>query len=160
MVLNAEQNNLSLLNFKFKLDRTPEIEYRIQSVDIPGLNLGYAETPSPFVRLPFPGNLSYDTLNILFLVGEEMKDYLGIFDWMVSLGHPDRLSQYNPEQAVSDCSVLILNSAMRPIINCKFTDAFPVSLSSLSFDTTLPDVQYATATASFKFTRFYYNPII
>ena len=36
MPINIEQNNLSLLNFKFRLERTPDIEYRAQSLTLPG----------------------------------------------------------------------------------------------------------------------------
>jgi len=63
-----DQNNLSQLNFKFKLERTPEIEYRAQSVQLPGMNLGTAPVPTPFVPIPMPGNLTYDDITINFLI--------------------------------------------------------------------------------------------
>lgn len=160
--MNAQQNSLALLNYKFKLSRTPELEYRVQSVSIPGISLGSADMPTPFgTRVPFSGNMEYDDLNVTFLVGEELKDYLEIHNWMTDIGHPISLQQYpkTQPQTVSDISVFILSSAMRPIINVVFTDAFPVSLSSLDFDSTLSEVQYAQATATFKYSRYYFNPI-
>ena len=114
-----DQNNLSQLNFKFKLDRTPEIEYRAQSVQLPALNLGTATVPTPFVPIPMPGNITYDDLTISFLVGENMKDYLSIFDWMVALGRPDKLEQYRDWR--SDCSVFILDSNLNPNLVYRFT---------------------------------------
>ena len=152
-----DQNNLSQLNFKFKLDRTPEIEYRAQSVQLPGLNLGTAEVPSPFVKIPMPGNITYDDLNITFLVGENMKDYLSIFDWMVALGTPDSLDQYKNWR--SDCSVFILDSNLKPNLVYRFTDAYPISLSGVEYDTTLTETQYVTATVTFRFTRWYIDNI-
>lgn len=151
-----EQNNLSLLNFKFKLHLTPEIEFRAQKVSIPGLDLGTAIVPSPFVKIPMPGNITYDDLRISFLVGENMKDYLEIYDWMVKLGYPDELGQYRDIR--SDCSVVILNSNLTPNINIRFTDAYPINLSPIDFDTTLPEAQYATSTVTFRFTRWYVEP--
>lgn len=157
MPITADQNNLSLLNFKFKLDRTPEVEYRAQSVILPSLNLGTANVPTPFVQLPMPGNLTYDDLTLTFLVGENMKDYLSIFNWMVALGHPDNLEQYKDWR--SDCSLFILNSNLTTNLIVRFTEAYPISLSGVEFDTTLSETQYATATVTFKFTRWYLEPL-
>ena len=152
-----DQNNLSQLNFKFKLDRTPEIEYRAQSVQLPGLNLGAASVPTPFVPIPLPGNLTYDDLTMNFLVGEDMRDYLSIFNWMVALGHPDALEQYKDWR--SDCTVFLLDSNLNANIRIRFTDAYPISLSGIEFDTTLSETQYATASVTFRYTRWYIENI-
>lgn len=156
--MNAQQNSLALLNYKFKLSRTPEVEYRAQTVTIPGLSLGSADMPTQFgLRVPFSGNLAYEDLTLSFLVGEELADYLEIYNWMISLGHPDGFGAYPKDQkeTVSDLTVFILNSAMRPIVNVRFIDAFPISLSSLDFDSTLTEVQYAQATVTFRYNRYY-----
>jgi len=150
-----DQNNLSQLNFKVKLPTLNQLEMRAQSVVIPGLNLGQALVPTPFVRVFEPGNVEYSDLQVNFMVGENLKDYLEIYNWMVQLGYPDGLGQY--KQKAIDGSVLILNSSLNPIINVRFTDLFPISLSDLNFDSTLSEIQYATATVSFKFTRFYFD---
>ena len=154
---NVEQNNLSLLNFKFKLDRTPDLEYRAQSVSLPGLSLSSATMPTPFVEVPFPGRISSDDLSLTFLVGENMKDYLSIFDWMVALGIPDDFEQYR--NWLSDCSVIITDSNLKANINVRFVDAFPVQLSGIEFDTTLSEAQYAVATVTFRFARWYVERI-
>ena len=150
-----QQNSLSQLNFKLKLNTTPELEFRVQSVVIPGLNLGTIEIPTPFVVIPEPGNLSYEQVTVNFMVGEDMKDYMEIFDWMVGLGGPDGLGTY--ERKFIDGSIFILNSSQKPLKNIRFKDMYPVSLSDLTFDSTLSEIQYATATASFRFSRFYFD---
>ena len=152
-----DQNNLSQLNFKLKIPTLNNLELRAQSVTIPGMNLGQALIPTPFVRLSNPGNLEYTNLQLTFMVGENLKDYMEIFNWMVQLGYPDSFDQYKDRRI--DGSVLILNSAMKPIINVRFTDLFPISLSDLNFDSTLSEIQYATATVSLQFNRFYFDTI-
>ena len=154
---NVEQNNLSLLNFKFKLDRTPDIEYRAQSVSLPGLSLSSISMPTPFVEIPLPGRISYDDLNLTFLVGENMRDYLSIFNWMNALGIPEDFEQYR--NWLSDCSVIITDSNLKANILIRFTDVFPVQLSGIEFDTTLSEAQYATATVTFRFTGWYVEKI-
>lgn len=152
-----ENNLLNPLNFYFKLSKTPNVEYQVQSVTIPGLNLGSVQTPTPFARLTTPGNVQYDDLLVSFKVGENLSSYLEIYNWMTGLGRPDNFEQYNYVE--SDASVLILNSAKHPIINVRFTDIFPTSISPLDFDATLTDVQYVTATATFAFDRMYFDSI-
>lgn len=152
-----QQNSLSQLNFRLKLYTLPELEMRVQSVVLPGLNLGTVEIPTPFVTIPEPGNISYEQLTVNFMVGEDMKDYMEIFNWMVGLGYPDGLGTYT--RKFIDGSVLILNSNQRVLKNVRFTDMYPVSLSDVNFDSTLSEIQYVTATASFRFSRFYYDAV-
>lgn len=159
--MTLDQNNLSQLNFRFSFARSPDIEYRAQSVSVPGLNLGVASQPSPFVPIPRPGNLSYDELQISFIAAENLDCYLEIFNWMVALGHPDRLEQHPITDAdiYTDMSVIILNSAQRGILNVSFRNAFPTSLSPLTFDATLMEPQYQQVNVNFKFERFYFNAL-
>lgn len=152
-----DQNNLSQLNFRFKLSITPELEYRAQTVTIPGINLGAISSPTPFVPIYAAGNITYDELAIKFMVGEKMADYLEIYNWIEKLGHPDTLQQY--ENVKSDCSVFILNNSLQPQIHVRFTDVFPISLSPIEFDSTLPEIQYATSTVGFRFNRYYFDII-
>ena len=126
-----DQNNLSQLNFKLKIPTLNNLELRAQSVTIPGLTLGQALIPTPFVRLSNPGNLEYTNLQLSFMVGENLKDYMEIFNWMVQLSYPDDFTQYQERKL--DGSVLILNSAMKPIMNVRFTDLFPISLDLLNW---------------------------
>jgi hypothetical protein len=154
-MFTPDQNNLSQLNFRFKLSITPELEYRAQNVIIPGINLGAISSPTPFVPYFNAGNITYDELSIKFIVGEKMADYLEIFNWMTNLGHPDNFEQYKNTKA--DCSVYILSNNLQPQIHVRFTDVFPTSLSPIEFDSTLPEIQYATSTVNFRFNRYYFD---
>lgn len=147
----VDLNNLSPLGFQFKLNRTPNTEYHVQGVTFPGMSLGVANVGTGFVKIPMPGNISYDTFTVTFKVTEDLTSYTEIFDWMVQLGHPDNLEQY--KEVKSDSSLIILNNKKNPIINVKFTECFPVYLSPIQFDTTMQTVEYVTATVAFTFLR-------
>lgn len=151
--MSVTQNNLSSLNFRFMLKHIPNVQYRVQKANLPGMQLGVASVPTPFVKIPLTGNLTYDTFSVEFLVGEDMDDYLEIFNWMVKLGYPDQLGQF--EETITDATLMILNNSFRPNMNVKFTRVFPVALSDVNFDLTLEGIQFAKATATFKFERFY-----
>lgn len=153
---NPQTSMMSPINFGFILDKTPNTNYLVQKVEIPGMQLGIAQTPSPgLVRVINPGNIEYGDLAITFKVGEDMSDYLEIYNWMVELGHPDSLAQYS--RTFYDATVLIMDSAKRPNISIRFTDCIPVSLSPINLDSTIEGVQYLDATATFRFQRFFYN---
>ena len=156
----VEQNNLSALSYKIKITGAKNIEMRCQSVQIPGIGLGTAGVPTPFLTMQEPGTISYGgPLSITFMVGENLTDYLEVYDWMVGLGTPDGFDQpYN--RKFSDASVLILNSSLKPIFNVRFVQLFPLSISPLEFSSTLTDVQYITAQATFNFDRFYFDKLV
>ena len=162
-------NLLSALGFSFKLNRTPNAEYLIQTATVPGISLGSANMQTPLVRVVNPGNLTYEDFAITFKISEDLTSYLEIFNWMTAIGHPDNLEQYKHpigrtdptpyKEWRSDASLIILNSAKRPILDVTYTNVYPTSLSTIEFDATLTEVQYITATATFAFDRMYFNPI-
>lgn len=152
-----DNNLLSPLGFAFRMKRAPNVEFQVQQVSVPGMNLGAIQSPTPFVRITDPGNITYDDLQITFMVGENLDSYLEIFNWIEQLGRPDSFKQYEYEK--TDASLIILNSAKRAVFDIQFTDIFPTSLSGLDFDSTIADVQYISATATFSFDRFYYNTL-
>jgi hypothetical protein len=160
----TNQNFLSPFGFRLNLQRTPNLNFFVQSVSLPGVNLGFATTPTPFVPIPQPASISYGDLSVTFKVAEDLSDYLELYNWMQDIGlsfgfdAAARLTQDYPvgdpnRGFKSDLTVSILNSALRPNLRFKFIDAFPIDVSSIDMDTTLTDVNYVTATATFKFLR-------
>ena len=94
-----------------------------------------------------------------------MENYLSVYNWLTGLGFPettkefadlikDKDGQKDPKEAFCDGTLRILNSNYREVAKVKFTDLFPISLSSLDFDATNTDVQYFTAEATFKYTIY------
>ena len=150
MPIQQDTSNLSLINYKFKLSATPNVEYRVQRADLPGISLGTATINTPFVPMKLSGNITYDDLQVSFLVGENMRDYMEVYDWITRLGYPDNLSQYRGDKY--EASLMILNSALTPIRGFSFSNVLPSQLSGISFDTTLQDVQYAECTLTLQFT--------
>lgn len=161
----ANKNFLSPLNFKFQIKKAPHVNFFIQKVNIPSIALPNPDTANPFVTIPYPGeHLRYGNLEISFKVDEDLQNYLEIHNWLVSLGKPENYEQYKTIQDTdpmtgggiySDIGVHVLSSTKMPNYEITFIDAFPVSLSDISFNTVDNDVNYIQANASFKYT--YYN---
>ena len=160
------RNFLSGVGFKFNLAKHPKVDFFSNSAKIPQLTLGLASQPTYLKDIDVPGEkLTYGDFTLRFLVDENMENYMAIYDWLVGLGFPettqefktlttDSADQRDLKEAFCDGTLRILNSNYREVATVKFTDLFPVSLTSLDFDATNTDVQYLTAEVSFKYTIY------
>ena len=162
----ANRNFLSGVAFKFNLAKFPKVDFFSNSARIPELNLELAKQATYLKNIDVPGEkLTYGDLTLKFLVDENMENYLAVNTWLTGLGFPettqefktlttDSADQRDLKEAFCDGTLRILNSNYREIATVKFTDLFPVSLTSLDFDATNTDVQYLTAEVAFKYTIY------
>ena len=75
--------------FKFSIIKLPKVEYFCTSVNIPGVNLGETTQATPLKKIPVPGDtLTYDPLQMTFLVDENLENFQEIHGWLVGLGFP------------------------------------------------------------------------
>lgn len=161
--------------FKFSIKDLPNVAYTCQSANLPSVNIGFAQQPTPFVDIPKIGDkLLYGDFTIRFLIAEDMRNYRELFNWIVALGFPNSYNEYNNfEQdrlnrfpfvknlrgesevvAYSDATLTILNSTNIPKININFKDLFPTSIEALDFDITASSIEYFVGIASFKYRTF------
>jgi hypothetical protein len=157
---------LSPVGFKFTLAKDPKVAFYCNSARIPEINLSLNQQPSYLKDIDIPGGkVQYGDLLLRFLVDENLENYMSIHNWITGLGFPESTKQYkdfitdengilDPLKAFSDGSLSILDSNFNTNIVVKFKDLFPISLSSLDFDSTLTDVQYFTADVTFKYTVY------
>ena len=86
--------------FKFTIIKLPKVEYFCTTANVPGVTMGSSAQATPFKDVPIPGDkLEYDTLNIQFLVDENLENYREIHGWMTGLGFPKDHSQFRSLQA-------------------------------------------------------------
>lgn len=160
----TNKNLLNPLNFLFQIKKAPHLNFFVQKVNIPSIQLPSIDIPTVFNYIPNPGNkLQYGELIVTFKVDEDFGNYLELHDWIRKMGFPESfeeyksikdLPQYTGEGIFSDISLIALNAVKKPNFEVVYKDAFPVYLSEVNFDTTYDDVQYVTATAQFRFTLF------
>jgi hypothetical protein len=158
------RNYLNPLNFRFTIMRAPHVEFFIQTANVPGINLPAVDQPTPFVKIPRPGeHLDFEELRIGFKVDENLRNYEEIRKWMFALGKPTDFRQYaeieeepiwTGKGITSDVSLMILSGTKSPNYEVVFTDAWPTGLSDLRFESTDEDIPYIACDASFKYTVF------
>ena len=165
----SNRNFLSPVGFKFTLAKEPKVSFFCTSSKIPEISL-QTETQNTYLKdLDIPGDkLTYADLYLKFLVDEDLVNYMAIHNWLTGLGFPESAQDYrdlltnkndvtqplDPKRAFSDGSLYILDSNYNTNAIVKFKDLFPISLTSLNFDSTQTDIQYFTAEATFKYTIY------
>ena len=151
----TNKNFLSPLGFKFAIKKTPNVNYFVQSVNLPSMALGTTSMPTPFIRVPVAGDhITYGDLQVTFKVDENMANYIELHNWIKQIGFPDSYDQYKPNDLYSDATLTVLSSAYNPKFDIQFRDIFPIDLSGFQFATVSGDVDYIESTVTFGFRTF------
>jgi hypothetical protein len=160
----TNKNFLSPLNFTFVLKRSPNLNFFVQKINLPSISLDSVNQNSPLLPIPFAaGQISFESLQVSFKVDEDLQNYLEIHNWIRALGFPESNEQYKAlssrekatgEWVKSDITIIISNGLKQPNYDITFYEAFPISISSLDFETTDNDVDYITATTTFKYAYY------
>ena len=166
--------------FRFILNQIPKVQFFVQTANIPGINLGEVVIPTPYKDIPYIGDkITYENLSVQFLVDEHLENYIELHNWMIGLGFPKSRQQFTdfrsttsntanaagksnndigivgqpvPERPLySDATLTILSNKNNPLVECRFADCFPASLSGLNYTQQVGDVEYLTASVDFRY---------
>ena len=152
--------------WRLAFNRIPKTTWFCTAANLPGISLGEATFPTPIHDIYLTGDkLTFENLNITFIVDEELQNYREMWNWLVGMGAPKESSQWVDElkkgdgQVIkghetnfySDATLIIYNSKNIPKVEVKFKSMFPVSLSALEYSQELTDVEYFKASATFRY---------
>ena len=183
----AKLDYASPIQFRFKCTKLPEVEFFIQTANIPSMSLGEATVATPLRDYPIPGDkVNFGSLDISFLVDENLNNYNELHDWIKGLGFPQNHTQFQTLQATgsdrfpgstagasvpgvatpkpldeggiySDATLIVLNSKNIAKTEIRFQNVYPTSIGALSYDIKASDVDYLNCTASFSY--MYYDMV-
>lgn len=151
--------------YKFSIQKIPELTYMLQEVTLPGVSLDTAMQTSSLVSIPLPGDMmSFEDLTLDFLVDSTMTNYVAIFNWIQGLGFPESHKQYQnyidkysgteSAKAYSDGTLTVQDGLGNSVQTIQFVDLVPMSLQGLTFTSTTQDVQYMVGRVTFKYTLY------
>ena len=171
----------SPIQFRFKMTKLPQVEFFVQTANIPGITLDEVQQPTRLKAIALPGStLSFSNLDLSFLVDENLNNYKEIHDWLIGLGTPQSDSQFagllesgsdrfagstastapvgsgtaqplNEGAIYSDATLTVLNSKNIAKTEIRFRNVYPTTLGSLSYDIKASDVDYLQVNASFSY---------
>lgn len=163
---------LQSTKFKLNFARLQGMTFFCQSAALPGLSVSEVPLFTPFIDLYVPGEkLVYDTLNVTFLVDEDLRDWEQLHDWIRAMTFPHDFNEYKNLKNLSsvsasralnklppqytDASMTIYTNKNNPNLRIEFKDLFPVSLGAVMFNSSDSAENIITADATFRFS--YYN---
>lgn len=150
-------NYLSSNFFQFNLERIPTLSYFVQSANIPMLTSRAINQPAVFGTFPkIPAtNFIFDDLQVNFLVDNEMKAWKELYDWMKSLGN---MSGYGDQSKhidkFSSATLLILNSAYKPLMKVTYYYVFPTTLGSINFTSVSTNTDPVVSSVNFSYSYY------
>ena len=183
----SKMDYASPIQFRFKIAKLQEVEFFIQTANVPSMTLGEGSMATPLVDIPIPGDkVNFGSLDISFLVDENLNNYKELHDWIKGIGFPQNHDQFKALQATgsdrfpgstagasvpgvdtpqplaeggtySDATLIVLNSKNIAKTEIRFQNVYPTSIGSLSYDIKASDVDYLQCQASFSY--MYYDMV-
>jgi len=158
-------NYLSNISFRLTMEDAPHLTWFCQSVNVPGVSIQAIDMITPFVNIPYAGgNVTFEELSVTFIVDEHLKNWIEIYDRIIALGLGEGTEKFKLLKNTSDLTprggtvstivLSVLTSGMNPQMEFHFSEAFPISLTSLDFSSAATDVEYFTATVGFRYTNY------
>jgi hypothetical protein len=163
--LKEMQNNKA----RFAVYNLPTISYTCTKYSIPGVSVKELRTSNPNTPLKFPGTVpEFEEMQLSFLVDQNCQNWLEIFNWIIGDSFPE-YGEQRPEWVAakpnatfrgtaypmhSDATLFVLSTQNNPLFEVRYYDLFPVSLSSLEFDTGTTEAAPLVATCSFRYRSF------
>jgi hypothetical protein len=175
--LDRNPANIDLLQstkFRVNFDKLPGMTFFCQQANLPGVSLTEIPRSTPFVEVYVPGEkLIYDTLNITFIVDEDLKAWTEIHDWMRGITFPKDFKEYADLTRYSQAARIAMANGTKPQygnailsiftnknnanFRVKLFDVFPTSLSTILFSTQDTAENIVTADATFRFSYYDYE---
>ena len=138
-------NPLADVQFKFDVAALPNTSFFIQTVNLPGIALEAQTVAVPQLQnlSRHTGIITYEALDITFMIDEYLKNWQEIYEWMIG-----------EESKYTSAVLTLVSSSMNPSLEIHFKEIFPTSLSEIAFDSTTTDPIYQVATVNFNYTDF------
>lgn len=168
----ANVNPLRLTQYQFQVEKLPELTYFVQNASVPDISLGVSTQASSVHDIKIPGEtMEFGSLQIEFVVDEDLKNWNSIYFWMIGMGYPEghhlytgymnsqknanRLSEL--AKGYSDGTLALLDSSNNPKQVYTFVDMFPTQLQGLSFSSNSGQAEVATASVVFEYSYYKIN---
>ena len=166
--------------FRFMINQLPKVQFFTTAANVPPISLGELIIPTPYKDIPLIGDkVTFENLSISFIVDEYLENYSELHNWMIGIGFPKNRTQFSTFRSstsnnssagtggntdigkvgnpvadrpfYSDATLTILSNKNNPIVEVRFADLFPVSLSGLDYNQQATDVDYLTASVDFRY---------
>tara|TARA_B100001964_G_scaffold195533_1_gene219626 strand:- start:11031 stop:11546 length:516 start_codon:yes stop_codon:yes gene_type:complete len=148
------RNFLAPTGFKFKLELFDSVDFFCQAVNFPDISMPITPIATGLRSVPVipGGGVEYGDLNVQFILDEDLINYHSIWKWIQQNGNAEGFKVAKSKYSHGQLHILTSNYNTQFIVD--YERLFPVALTDIIFDATVNDIEYFTASATFKFTRY------
>ena len=180
---NYSQSN----QFKVHLSLFPKTEWFVVRANVPSVQLGTADRYTPFVNIQLVGDhITYGDFSMTFIVDENLKNYMEMYNWVKNIGFPFEHAQFNKlerpdfmnrsggqkynaetdtyskvedEDLYTDIFLQIMTAKNNLIAQCEIYAAFPTTLGAIEYSQQETDMTYAMCEVGFAYSWFDMKPV-
>lgn len=160
--LTSNINYLQPSGFSVSISREnyPNLEYFAQQISHPSIDVAETMQAARKIQIPTAGDtVTFGTLDVTFLLDEDMTSYTEMFDWMVRLVNENQTDQTaaiaaGTPSTEADIYVSILSSHNNVIKTIKYYNCVPTSVSNLELNAQLGAEIPLTFNVSFRCLQF------
>lgn len=118
-------------SFKLEIPGFEEVNYFIQTTELPGLTMGGVDSPYQKYATNVPSNrIEFDPLNLTMIVDEDFRNYERLYEWMVDI---IRTEPVVPTM-LKNITLHVTNSNKNVMMQVKYHQAYPTMLSAIPFE--------------------------
>lgn len=138
-------NTLSGSHFTFKLNNFPDLNFTIQTINLPGITGSPVKVSTPVgYTWQSQDTISYEFLSMSFIVDESLQNWISVYNWMRSLApthlnNAELVNQYKlwakEKDLYGDGVLYILTNSLHWNVKISLKNIFPISLSGCNFST-------------------------
>lgn len=163
--LQRQPKSIDLFNinkFKMNIHRLSYLDYFCQNVTIPGVTVPDFIQPSMHTNIRVPGTVvAYEDLDVTFLVTDDFKNWLELYDWTTRLTPTRSFKEIYPigekgkdNLVYSDLTITVLSNKSNRTMEFEFKRCFPIALTSIQLDASTIDASTTTATVTFAYSGY------
>lgn len=150
------RNPANQTNFKLEIPGLEEMNYFIQSTNIPGLTMSGVATPYRNNQTSVPSNrIEYDEVAMNFIVEENYTNHTQIRLWM----HAFQMGKDPIWSVTKNINLFILDSNKQPKLKVVFYNAYPTNLGGISLDSAVNSPDVISTSVSFRYQYYDIDPV-
>lgn len=141
-------------SFKLEIPGLEEVNYFVQTTEIPGMTMSGVDAPYQKFGTNVPSNrIEFDPLNLTFLVDEDYANYESLYAWMVNVTRTEPIAAAESNM-MRNITLHVTNSNKNTQIAIKYHRAYPTMLSPIPLESSTTDAVPIVANAIFRYQFF------
>ena len=154
-------------DFKLVFDAIPNVLFRLQSINMPGVTANPVTLPTPLASTYqwYGEKLTYEEFTATYVVDEELANFEELYKWMLSLTNAQKTDQFhaNPSKIpdptknkkdFSDATLFFLDANKSTKKKIVFSNVFPIAMQSIDLEYSNIDPENVLSTVTFTYDYF------